>query len=55
MVLMLREMRRMKANVITICTKSLPISAIELYILLTWERKMDAGLDPKMSLILVYT
>lgn len=49
----LREMRRMRANIITICTESLPVTAIELYIILTWERKMEEGLDPKMSLILV--
>jgi len=43
----------MRAACVTILTESLPVTSIELYILLTWERKMDAGLDPKMSLILV--
>jgi hypothetical protein len=38
----------MRANIITILTESIPVTAIELYIMITWEVKVE-----KMLLILV--
>jgi hypothetical protein len=35
-----REMRRMRANIITILTESVPVISIELYIIVVWEVKV---------------